>query len=404
MKMRYQKNLEHSIEKSYLGNIEVSADAEMDERILGDALAAMEQSKKTNPAMAGPNIGRIIMKSSITKLAAAVIIIAAGIFVVVMQKAATPAYALDQTLEAMNNVRTLHLFGRSWDNLEFEMWLKLNPETGIPDYCCMYRPQTKYLAVSTPKLSYQYNESANRVLVSSGKLFNINVAPSRMFEDLLRSSQMENSNIDIKIYHESDPQTGKSLIVVLYEGPGETWKGFVDPETKLPLRLYCLRKNNRLGSIFKDIDQIEYDLDLPEKIFEFEIPEGAQVVNMDERNKALSDPRYGISTEGLTEQQAAEEIVTQYWNAIINMDLTAARKLCPSLDMNKAPDSVPVEHVENGKLYIQPGCGIGKVIPCIIKYEDGSLKEWKLIIRKRSIDGLPSCVIAGFYGSPVEIK
>ena len=77
MKMRYPKNIERSIEKSYLENIEVSADAEMDGRILGDALAAMEESKKTDPALAGPNIGRIIMKSPITKLAAAAVIIIA---------------------------------------------------------------------------------------------------------------------------------------------------------------------------------------------------------------------------------------------------------------------------------------------------------------------------------------
>ena len=346
-----------------------------------------------------------IMKSPITKLAAAaVIIIAVGLFLTVMEKATTPVYALEQTLEAMQDVRTLHMFGRDWGNLEFEMWIKLNPETGIPDYCYMYHPQIKCLAISTPKLSYQYNERANRVLVNSGKLFNINVAPARLFEELLQSSQMENSNIDIKIYHEPGPETDKSLIVVLYESPNEIWKGFVDPETKLPVRLYCLKKNNRLGSIFKDIDRIEYNVDLPEKIFEFEIPDGAKIVDMDKEREILSDPQYGISTEGLTEQQAAEEIVTQYWDAMINMDLTAAQKLYPSLDMNKARDSMPIEHVENGKLYIEPGCGIGKIIPCIIRYEDGSLKEWKLIIKQRNIDGLPSCVIAGFYNSPVEIE
>jgi len=398
--MRPADNTHNSIKKLHL-----KASAELDKRVHDDISAALAESEKTESAIRQPNIWRTIMKSPITKLAAAaVIIIAAGLFLTVMQKATTPAYALEQTLEAMQDVRTLHMFGRDWGNLEFEMWIKLNPETGIPDYCYMYHPQIKCLAISTPKLSYQYNERANRVLVNSGKLFNINVAPARLFEELLQSSQMENSNIDIKIYHEPGPETGKSLIVVISESPNETWKGFVDPETKLPVRLYCLKKNNRLGSIFKDIDRIEYNVDLPEKIFEFEIPDGAKIVDMDKEREILSDPQYGISTEGLTEQQAAEEIVTQYWDAMINMDLTAAQKLYPSLDMNKARDSMPIEHVENGKLYIEPGCGIGKVIPCIIRYEDGSLKEWKLIIKQRNIDGLPSCVIAGFYNSPVEIE
>lgn len=398
--MRPADDLHESIKKLHL-----KASAELDRRVHDDISKALAESEKTESAHTELNIWRKIMNSPITKLAAAAaIIIAVGLFLTVMEKTTTPAYALEQTLEAMQDVRTLHMFGRDWGNLEFEMWIKLNPETGIPDYCYMYHPQIKCLAISTPKLSYQYNERANRVLVSSGKLFNINVAPARLFEDLLQSSQMENSNIDIKIYHEPGPETGKSLIVVISESPNEIWKGFVDPETKLPVRLYCLKKNNRLGSIFKDIDQIEYNVDLPEKIFEFEIPDGAKIVDMDKERETLSDPQYGISTEGLTEQQAAEEIVTQYWDAMINMDLTAAQKLYPSLDLNKARDSMPIEHVENGKLYIEPGCGIGKVIPCIIRYEDGSLKEWKLIIKQRNIDGLPSCVIAGFYNSPVEIE
>ncbi len=75
--MRYPRNIERSIKKPYLENIEVSADAEMDERILCDALAAMEESKKVSPALAGPNIRRTIMKSPIIKLAAAALIITA---------------------------------------------------------------------------------------------------------------------------------------------------------------------------------------------------------------------------------------------------------------------------------------------------------------------------------------
>ncbi|NIP23802.1 MAG: hypothetical protein GWN67_01255 [Phycisphaerae bacterium] len=78
--MRYPRNIESSIKKSYLGNIETSADAEMDGRILSDALTAMEESKKENPGLAGTNIKRIIMKSPIRKTAAAAVIIIAVLF------------------------------------------------------------------------------------------------------------------------------------------------------------------------------------------------------------------------------------------------------------------------------------------------------------------------------------
>lgn len=44
------------------------------------------------------------------------------------------------------------------------------------------------------------------------------------------------------------------------------------------------------------------------------------------------------------------------------------------------------------------------MLPCIIKFEDGSRKEIKIIIKFRDMDGKSSCVIAGHYGYPVEVE
>ncbi|MHC4461178.1 MAG: hypothetical protein ACYS6W_13790 [Planctomycetota bacterium] len=110
--MRYPGNIERSIKKSYIENIEVSADAEMDGRIIGDALAAMEESKKTSPAFSRPNIWRIIMKSPITKLAAAaVIIVTAVLSITILEKSATPAYGITDLPELLKKARTIHVKG-----------------------------------------------------------------------------------------------------------------------------------------------------------------------------------------------------------------------------------------------------------------------------------------------------
>jgi len=63
--------------RTHLNNLQVSSGADTDERIMNDALAVMEQSKKARPASAGLNVRRMIMKSPITKLAAAAAIIIA---------------------------------------------------------------------------------------------------------------------------------------------------------------------------------------------------------------------------------------------------------------------------------------------------------------------------------------
>jgi hypothetical protein len=76
------------------------------------------------------NVWRTIMKSPITKLtAAAVIIITAVLLMTFFEKAAAPAYALEQTIEANHTIKTVHLRkfekGQSIENNEFsDYWVK----------------------------------------------------------------------------------------------------------------------------------------------------------------------------------------------------------------------------------------------------------------------------------------
>ena len=77
--MKHTEDIERLVEKSYLNNLHVPADAEMDERILGDAVTRMEELSKTGSASAGPSIWRIIMKKRITKYATA-----AALFLVII--------------------------------------------------------------------------------------------------------------------------------------------------------------------------------------------------------------------------------------------------------------------------------------------------------------------------------
>jgi hypothetical protein len=64
------------IEKS-IKNLNITAPAEMRQRVLGDLLKLMEESKKKRPSAYQPIVWRIIMKSRVTKFAAAAVTIAA---------------------------------------------------------------------------------------------------------------------------------------------------------------------------------------------------------------------------------------------------------------------------------------------------------------------------------------
>jgi len=392
--------------------INVKPSAEMAASTLSDALKALEKSKTPTPADTQPKFWRIIMNKPITKLAAAaIIIIAVALSITILDKSVTPAYAIEQTIEALQNTRIVYMLCRDWDGKKFEMWMSLNAE-GYPEYCYSYWPDYEVTNISTPTVSYQYNKKMNRVSISKGKLYNFDIRFEKMFEDI-QEAVLKNEN-NIKVYREVSSIDGKHLIVAICEGEAEAWKIFIDPETKLPVGLHCLKGRNRPGDFIRDFDEIRFDEELPAGIFEFEMPEGAVVTDMDQRIQLLDDANNGISAEGLTKQQAAEEIAREYWQYIIENDLEKAKKVYPSNSLYSAEevekryhkyfgDSLPSEFLELGKLYVENNCGLGEILPCILMFEDGRKREVKIIIRFRNIGGKSSCVIAGHFGYPVEI-
>ena len=70
--MRYKDNVEEAIKKK----LSFTASTELRDRMLNDVLNAQEKPKKSKPAVTRPIKGRTIIKSPITKLAAAAVIIA----------------------------------------------------------------------------------------------------------------------------------------------------------------------------------------------------------------------------------------------------------------------------------------------------------------------------------------
>ena len=64
--MKYSEDIERLIKKSYLDNIETSADSGTDKRILGDALEAMRKTKEAGPTASRPDFWRQIMRSRVS--------------------------------------------------------------------------------------------------------------------------------------------------------------------------------------------------------------------------------------------------------------------------------------------------------------------------------------------------
>ncbi|MHC4309612.1 MAG: LolA family protein [Planctomycetota bacterium] len=129
--MRPAENVEKFIKR-----VRFKASTQMHERILNDALEAQEQSRKTKSAEIGPNIWRIIMKSRITKLAAAAAIIVIAVFAINQFTGTTVVYGVTEVLELCKKAGTIHIQGRSFypefpeqnkaqQAVGFEVWLDI---------------------------------------------------------------------------------------------------------------------------------------------------------------------------------------------------------------------------------------------------------------------------------------
>jgi len=295
-----------------------------------------------------------------------------------------------------------------------KLWMKLNPESRLPDYIYVDWPKLDAQVLSTPDISYTYVKKANIFQIKHEPILHFDLQLEKIMEDLVeRLAETEDVGNKIQIQREYDPNFAKEMVVIFTEDKNNALKITIDPDTKLPINLHVIRTAN-FGTFVKDFDQIIFDEEFPEGLFSFTIPEGAVVINQDEGEGLENDPNLGIALDGLTKQEAAELLAEKYWHSVINSDFEELKKIRPAYNLEKAKkvleiyfslkDNPPVELVEIGELGKEYGCAVGDILPCIVRHQDGTFKEYKPIIKFREIDGKASCIITGHYGMPQKVE
>ncbi|KPL22790.1 MAG: hypothetical protein AMJ75_07380 [Phycisphaerae bacterium SM1_79] len=257
---------------------EVTINSKVDDRIVRDALTAFNESEKTKSLSAEHNIRRMIVKSRIMKLAAAaaVIIVAAVLATSLWDRSTPTAYAIEQTIEAMREITTIHILGTTVDGGQLDIWVTTDQETGEHDHFYFDSPHST--TVATPGEAYIYDKQANTVThLIGGHDIRSDVRFGRFIEDM--SDVAKSLDTEIRIDFVYDPDRAKEVILLVLEHESHTLESKIDPETKLPLSMIMKASAQpRPGHYGQSFDEIYYDLPLPEGIFEFVIPEGAEVI------------------------------------------------------------------------------------------------------------------------------
>ena len=414
---------EHQI-KRLAKQIRIEPDSSVDERVLAVAEGVLAKSTRNQDVVSlrRPSLWSTIMKNTFARIAAAaVIIIGLGMAIYVIDKATTSAWAIEQSIEAMKNYRGVHFSGMismSWADSfrsagvkdlpelpeskgEFEIWAQADEGLSRSSKVKMILPDN--VVISGKKLQAYMQLADGTTYDIQGDHMKIQPWPTSKMLEIMK--EVKDTWTELR---GMDADTGKERIFIKCSSRdmNKSWKFEFDSESKLMVRLKQWANNDsHEGPPTLDIRKIVYFEQLPDEIFEIDLPDPSEIIPV---NTPLNDPDYGMSAEGLTKQQACRRILTEFWQRVSKRDLDGIRKLFPYsanwsdevLRSNIGYDQGPVELLEIGQIYESK---IGPVASCTLQLKDEKMVV-DVIVMFRETDGKSSCVVHSNKGKarPVE--
>lgn len=385
--MRKPKGIEKLVQQCLRVN-ELSAGTgrESDDRTLAEALSAYEQSR-----------GRTRHPRSwfMTRLAvAAVVLLGIVLGIVLFEGSSGSAYAIEQTMGALKAITTIHAVGTNWDGNRFEAWNKVDPATGEVLWCCIDWTPFGYRIASRPDGSCVWDKDGKVVRYSNQRIVSDDFRYTHIFEQIVEQMARLGDEDRITVETRKDLAEGKPIIVIHVVTRLQDYRIYVDPQTRLPVRILFDRADD-MRQTTRTVDEIHYDVPLPEGMFDFEVP-GEWYRDW----SLVDDPAKGLAIGARTHEQGAVLTAREYWQAVIDNNWPYADQLRPVADWKTDyHKDRPAELIDVGTPRPERGC-TGLVTPCIVRFQDGHLMRVELVIRYRMIDGQASCIIVATWGWP----
>ncbi|MBP7051253.1 MAG: hypothetical protein KBE65_09575 [Phycisphaerae bacterium] len=314
--------------ETYLENLQTPDGSQVDAKILADALTAMHKAK-SQAAQPGRTVWRTIMTSRAGKLTAAAIVagvVLFGAFDIFTQ----PAWAFADAIEALKDFQAIYVVG-AFPTGTAEIWIRANADkTRSADM--VVRSGHGFVTWTRDGSTYHYDPGQNTVYFEDA----ITIGMSQWLgpELLEMFSTPENA----RIIHGKDPATGRDRVTLMCSltdvNGAQSWMIEFDQVSKLPVAMKQWQNLDRSGPPYFDAFRIIYCEDLPDEVFNVSVPGDAKYVEKplvipETAVGVLSDPRDGISTEGMTQQEAAERTVRAVYQAVIDQDVNALKGLSP---------------------------------------------------------------------------
>jgi len=330
--MESLKDVEKLVKKFH-----IKPSSKMQNRTLTEALKTQEELNAQNIPEIQINIWRTIMKTRISKMAAAaMIIIGVLLSLTLLEKTIPTAYALQDTIEAYSSIRWLHIKESATVFEEIrasEIWLGCDEQGNVTRMRFQSdnvgEPVGSLLIAGDSDSSQAWLAGHNLRLVGCGDpsvLLRYDVSeldPKFLFERLFEKQDRGEAIVDV-----NEP-TGKSeSIVVTVTYPqgsrSETWKKVftIDQATKLVTRIDKFGLRSQGFEPIKTLEFFDYNQQIDPMMFTLEgdVPDDAQVVDM-------TEVQAGLPQDNMTEQEIAEKVTREFFEAVIAGDFYRAGQL-----------------------------------------------------------------------------
>jgi outer membrane lipoprotein-sorting protein len=229
------------------------------------------------------SIPKIAAKSPITKYAAAAVVaIAVILSAILLQQTATPVWAIEQTMEAIEGFQAIYGSGITVDEdgneFEFEYWARPRKDGTASGDLRMETKGGYIIVVNEQKnITYKYDPQLNILSVEKGITFY-----SRPWINGEYFRKMKKGCTEWHEEYRKDELTGRECVFVKASDrdPGNNWSyNFqFDVQTKLPVCGKVWSNSDFKGKPYVTANEIVYNPVLPEGIFDFTIPEGVEVI------------------------------------------------------------------------------------------------------------------------------
>jgi outer membrane lipoprotein-sorting protein len=273
-------NSADNIEK-IVSHVSFRAGPEMDQRLWADTRRAQEQSQARTATPNGRRRLNRTMRNSHTKWAvAAMIPLAVMLSVLVSEALREPAWAIEQTIAALEGFRAVYATGIfSLDGkteVQAESWARPNKDGTRSGDMRIQTTSGYCIVVNEDRDStHIYDPARNAVEIRGGD--GLYCRPW-VNGDYFR--HMKEACEEWREEYTKDAATGRRCVMVKARNlhDGQSYEFHFDLQTKLPLRGKVWQNPDFIGSPYFNIDKIVYNPALPEGIFDFQIPAGATIV------------------------------------------------------------------------------------------------------------------------------